>query len=555
MENISDNKTNIQRTPPEFTDKPEEGQKDSETVTQSVVETILSLTHSQQLPIPSQVSRPKIEELRQGPKQMFEESVEGSADRVGLTEAQDPKKLKQIATSNKTQQIEQRTWRSLEVGDKPILHDTLFNYIPASCLEIGMALSILENPGLAGETMDQFAAQLSDMLDTVYNTEVGNLKVIHNGKEKTLRELFNEKLLKEIHPDSDQIGRYPIKDNQAIKDQWYKGEGKQWLQEQLKISSQNKDTYSPMNMLTKIRMISALGTIIRESTGIESNRGSLAKLFNKETPEFFSRFSEIKENLRHAGFDSTDTRKRSERAPIVGEKSLAGRKLFDAGPKGLGFGEVYVDESFGEGAEEIELRRKYNELLTLKGRGGIPRLGTVITDEYRPGITSDFAFEHMPDAFKKAGLQELMERNAFSHGTGINRWQLKGSYPKESWDQDLPAAGAHSGGTVDILLAMNCLSTESINGQKEIVLPAALLISSFMNFGGYHSFVETFPIAEALAKGHIFQVKVSEKQKTNLYSHISEAVKAYSPDASASVENLRKAHKNSLKEMSRNLSV
>jgi len=435
-----------------------------------------------------------------------------------------------INTALKTEKVRQKTL-SLEEGDQPILHDTLFNYIPGSCFEAGSSLALLEQPGAAGQIIDDHAQQLSQVMDTVYHSDQGNTEIVHLNKTKTLKSLFDEKILKELTPASDQIGRCT---NNELKDEWLNGTGEKWVREQLETPTDDeKDNQS--HMLTKIRSLSGFGTIIRELNldNNEQNLTAMAACLNQSPETVLSRSREIKTIIRHSGFDNPTTRARVERAPIVDGKSIAqrddgqARELKEASEHGLGFGKVYVDPSFTDTQQEIELKQKYNQILTEKGRGGIPRQGQAIQDSSRPGALSEFGYNAMPKSFKEAGLEDKLNAKKLDHGSGINRWSLKGTYPRESWNNDLPAAGAHSGGTSDIFLALNCLNENSIAGNKDIVLPAGLMISSFMNFGGYHTFVETFPIAQAFATGTTFQVEVNSAQQKGLYNDFIEAANRY----------------------------
>lgn len=344
---------------------------------------------------------------------------------------------------------------SKEHGDVPDAHDSLFNFIPGSCFEVGAALSILDQPGRAGEVMDSYALQLADFIEQVYtNPDIGGQTVLYRGEEITLRDLLNARILQELSPTSDQIGRCL---DPSKKDEWFKGEGKDWLLDRLRVSI-HSERYEYTNMLTKIRAISAFGTIMREL--VPANAATFAPLLSHSEDILQERCKRLLAQIRHEEFDNPITRARSERRS---------------------------------------------------------RQGQVIENLSRPGILTEYAVQHIPSSFKEAGLPELLESKEYHHGTGINRWQLKGTYPKESWAHEMPAAGAHSGGTVDTLFGLDCLSKNSIFGNADIVRPAGLLISSFMNFGGYHSFVESFPIAQAVAEDREFVVHVGADSKRTLY--------------------------------------
>ncbi|NRA90249.1 MAG: hypothetical protein HRU43_03880 [Simkaniaceae bacterium] len=443
-----------------------------------------------------------------------------------------------------------------EDTDKNELYDPSINSIPGTCFEIGSALSILESPGKAGLKMDSFAGDLSKALDRIYQTSLGSSEVIvgkdpESGKDikKTLRDVFNNKLLKEIRPSSDQIGRCT---NPDLEKDWFDSKestGLEWLQDQLKMSSTDPK-YTHENMLTKIRMISAFGTVLRELTPVDENHKALADILGKDSlttvPE---RYGNVVSLLRHEQFDNPITRARSERPPIIDGESvkiskttLGNRQLQSAGSLKLGFGQVYGPESFDG---EPELYQRYLQVEKESGgRQGIEREGQPIYDSSRPGVISEYGMKKMPKSFEKAGLPQLLKSKAFAHGTGVNRWSLTGTYSKQSWLKGLPSAGAHSGGTVDILLALDCLSNKTICGDKETVLQSGLLISSFMNFGGYHSFNETFPIAQAYANSETFNVNGSREAR-QLYGDFADTAQQYANQAHEKIGAFQNAYRSS----------
>ena len=141
--------------------------------------------------------------------------------------------------------------------------------------------------------------------------------------------------------------------------------------------------------------------------------------------------------------------------------------MTDASGVGLGFGQVWhpktmtlpmAEGSEGESKEAQEALQavidRYCELEKTKGRQGMPRLGQDITKTYRPGLLGDSSEALVPEKFREK-LSKALKDHHFEHGSGLNRWRLTGTYPKQSWQHGLPAAGAHSGGTSDIFLALN----------------------------------------------------------------------------------------------------
>lgn len=444
--------------------------------------------------------------------------------------------LQKYTTSNND---EKSVLFSREEGDTPILTDAMFNFVAGSSFEIGASLAILDNPGAAGYCVDDYAKQVERIIDKIYSDPaLGGKQILLTlgGKPITLRQYFDTKILKELSPLSDQIGRCQDK---SKAEGWFTGGGREWLSNQLKSKS-DAPSYNYTNMLTKVRTISAFGTILREM--MPWCKDTLEVLLEKDVMAINARNAQIAEQIRHDAFDSPTTRSRTEKMPIIEGTPLSSfdavaAKTTDAGPLGLGFGKVWHSATMGlPGSEasktEEELARaevarrevidKYNQLESAEGRQGMPRVGQDMKDPELPGLLGESSQALIPKAFQATGLQAQIDDHRFAHGSGLNRWQLTGSYPRASWDKNMPAAGAHSGGTSDIFLALNCLGDESIFG-KEAATSVGLVVSSFMNFGGYHSFVETFPIAQAIAQDATFTVDVTNKQR-GLYQEIAQAV-------------------------------
>lgn len=134
----------------------------------------------------------------------------------------------------------------------------------------------------------------------------------------------------------------------------------------------------------------------------------------------------------------------------------------------------------------------------------------------RPGLLSDAAAHNLSidpalQPFQAAGLVDALAEHEFPHGTGMNRWDVRpGNYARSVVDAGGTVAGAHSGGTAFTLFGLQLLtgprhldvagvSPEAQAAKREYVYAVGLMAMSFMNFGAYHSFLETFPIADALA--------------------------------------------------------
>lgn len=413
---------------------------------------------------------------------------------------------------------------SKEVGDIPTQHDGLFNFIPGVCFEITGSLYLLENPGLAGKYVDECAKSLALVIENVYKN--GDRTVLHNGQLVPLKKLFDEKFLKHLHPDSTVIGRcLELPKDSSLKKEWYEGVGKNWLLYQLeKPSDRSQDPTN--NMLTKISALAVLGDLMKD-LGVQNDSAALlAPFFNKQANTIKERCSQAISKLRHPGFNNPQKRARSERRPeFLGSRSPSPISLVDGNAHGIGFGQVYADASFPPGCEQ--LKAEHNAELEKSGRAGMKRLGQAIDDHTRPGLLTEYALEHIPEQFKTENLLGKLQQKGFEHGKGVDRWLVTGQYARDSWDNDLPAAGAHSGTTADTFLAVNCLGEQPIFGNRDVAEAVGILISSFMNFGGYHSFVETFPIAQAVAEDKQFEVEVGPKQKNNLYADFADAVERF----------------------------
>jgi hypothetical protein len=161
------------------------------------------------------------------------------------------------------------------------------------------------------------------------------------------------------------------------------------------------------------------------------------------------------------------------------------------------------------------------------GENSISRKNAPITNPKLLGTVSQKALDQIPFGYKALGVPELLKEKALSHGVGINRWIPIGKYSIESQKHGFPSAGAHSGGTSDIFMAINALGKKSIIQDKENAEKAGLLISAFMTSGGYHTFIETDPIAESIAQGKNFEIKVTETQEKNLYANVINKVIKY----------------------------
>ncbi len=353
-------------------------------------------------------------------------------------------------------------------------------------------------------------------------------------KRETLRQHFDRRLFGELRPDSDQVGRCR---DLGLLANWVSDphQGRHWLSAQLNIDSDSAD-YNFANMLTKVRSISVLGGMLRDLMApckadaphevVEASDNSklaASELLGKPIQILDLRMSQIRKKILHKGFNDEKTRGRSEKTPIVFGKAITSipgvtAKTINASGVKLGFGKVFHSSAMeGDPAVIAE-----HDRLIGGGRQSVPRLGQDISDLSAPGLLGDSSQKLIPQAFEALGLQHAIDTHLFEHGSGLNRWQLTGTYAKQSWNNSLPAAGSQSAGTTSFFSSVNCLNEESIFGSPE-ALKAGLLVASFMNFGGYHSFIESFPIAQAIATNTKFETVVTAAQR-DLYSHIEHTV-------------------------------
>lgn len=449
--------------------------------------------------------------------------------------------------------------KSLEVGDKPKYTDAMFNFVPGSCFELGTSLDMLDRPGNAGIFIDNYAKKLALIIEKIYDTPIGYtlISLTPNMSPISLKEYFNKKILMELKPTSDQIGRC-LDDTKS--DRWLQEEGKSWLIDQLNMSS-DSISYNYTNMLTKIRVLSAFGTIVREMMPYAHE--NTATLVNKDEATLQSRYNQITTQIRHAEFDHPETRARTEKMPLIDGKPLSSfdgivAKTIDASIVKLGFGKIWHQEAIDESTpssslksdadtnEPTTVRQKYLATENTFGRQGMLRLGQDITNFERPGLLGESSMRMIPQQFNR--LSKQIDDHKFEHGSGLNRWQLTGSYPRASWAHSMPAAGAHSGGTSDVFLALNCLGDNTIFGQENAKL-AGLMVSSFMNFGGYHSYIETFPIALAVATNSKFNVNVTAASRS-IYQTITNIAQAYlHPDTYSHIAEHLSAYQNTVQDI------
>ena len=79
--------------------------------------------------------------------------------------------------------------------------------------------------------------------------------------------------------------------------------------------------------------------------------------------------------------------------------------------------------------------------------------------------------------------------------------------------------------------------------RRAMVLAAGLGIAAFMNFGGYHTFAETFPIAEAVAANRPYvPTNLAATNQMDLYQRIETAAQTASPQGAKQLGQFRRSH-------------
>ncbi|WP_330984100.1 MULTISPECIES: hypothetical protein [Enterobacterales] len=378
-------------------------------------------------------------------------------------------------------------------------------------LEAAISISILDKPGGIAIVLDRYTLTLADVFEKLLQNKQD---VFFNNARMPLLEVFTRTTFNPMSSGSDQIGRMPVD---------IEGSTPQWLIQQLRQPLAPNNGY--LLMLTKMKAVSSFGTtiwqlltVINPEQKITNTQvitdllGSVGSFPNNISPEnhiayLTSRFDEFKQKTRSALFDSSISRARSERMPLMNKET---NKKFDgvytnAASHGLGFGQVIQHASSQE--QTRQLRGLLDNGTVRNARiNAIDRFDAPIGDLNRPFMLSEDEFNKFPDdrLFKK--LKQKIEDHYFNHGVGINRWQPYGTYSLDSSNFGYPSAGAQSGGTTDILLAMIMLGLKenSLYGDKKSVLPMVLAAAAFMNFGGYHTFAEVLPIGEAVTQNQIF---------------------------------------------------
>lgn len=371
-------------------------------------------------------------------------------------------------------------------------------------LEAFISINILNNPGKIGEYLDQYTEKLAKVIQKVSSqNEIGSLPVVFNGANKTLREVFNATTFNPLSASSDQIGRMPQDATGNVTD---------WLVSELNAITKSGDF---KRVLTKVKAISSFGTTIWQLLSSENpvNIASLQRLFYdselNNSEKIKDTFSQFRSKTRSSLFDDPITRARSERMPLLNGVPIKG-VYSDAATHGLGFGQV-VQTS--DDAVETEQLKKL-----LAGGGAansqinaIARHNAPIGDSTRPYMLSEKEFTGLPKAYKDFNIKNKIDEQRFSHGVGINRWQPYGSYGTQANLAGFPSAGAQSGGTTDVMLALHMLSGGNVYSQenRKAIEAITLAVAAFMNFGGYHTFSEVYPVGMSVVGNEVMNPVVT----------------------------------------------
>ncbi|KWN63601.1 hypothetical protein [Burkholderia ubonensis] len=386
--------------------------------------------------------------------------------------------------------------------------------------EAALSMAILDHPGDVGRVYQDYAHKLATVLESVLS-EQGRLTdtpVKFRGEQLPLSKVFELTLTIPLAPRSEQVGRQPLdKESIAVRD---------WIMTELRSPIIGGDgSYLPgrdaKDLLSRIKMMSAFGTTVWQLMQVRDApentaalREMLKPLGNDATEQLADRYMEFTQRTRTTNFDDSVSRMRSERVPLIDGMPVSGTYT-SAAQHGLGFGNVMVTANDGDVQERLNIALGKQE--GYSNINGIARQGARI--EHEPGklpkrpfmmSAAEIAPDHpamelyqallmrASDGSEKT-LLEALDAHTYPHGVGVNRWQLTGTFAVESNLRGLPSAGAQSGGTCDVLLALHTLSDTSLYGNSKIIEPATLGIAAFMEFGGYHSAAETIPIGMAMA--------------------------------------------------------
>ncbi|KWZ46931.1 hypothetical protein [Burkholderia sp. MSMB1588] len=446
--------------------------------------------------------------------------------------------------------------------------------------EAGLSMAMLDHPGDVGRVYQRFGNTLSTVLESVLTPQgqLADTPVMFQGQRQSMSQVFQRTLTNPLEPTSDQIGRQPPgKESEGVRN---------WIMTELRSPIIGDDgRYMPgrdaRDLLSRIKMLSSFGTTVWQlmqvkdaPENVEAIRKMLQPLGNGVAEQFADRYAQFTQRTRTTNFDDAVSRMRSERVPLIDGEPVNGIYT-SAAQHGLGFGNVMVTSS--DPVVEARLRAALHADASYGNINGIARQGAPIEPgasglPERPFMMS--ATEIAPDhpvmeiyqnlfATASDGTErtflEALDAHAFPHGVGVNRWQPNGTFAVESNLRGLPSAGAQSGGTCDVLLALNTLSDKPLYGRADVVEPATLGIAAFMNYGGYHTFAETVPVGMSMANGDdefnpssgampvsigrpIFEPLTTDIQHEDLYNRVANMAIGYTNAPFDDVQAIRNAY-------------
>lgn len=412
-------------------------------------------------------------------------------------------------------------------------------------LEARMSMSILNHPEAIGNHIDAYAEKLAKIFTVLKdNTAIRGQSVTFGGQPNTLGGVFIRTTFTPLKSTSDQIGRMPEGDTTE--------EGnttaiENWIIKSLntKLSETGEDRWKLF--LTKIKALSSFGTTLWQLLTVQDptamNRQAIQNLIigaglassASAADVFDTRFQEFRDKTRSTLFDDSVTRARSERMPLIDGAPIRG-EYSDAAEHGLGFGQVV------QKAKEEHVTEQLRALLDAGGRNlqinAIKRENAPILNKNRPFMLSEKEFDKkkIPAEYEKFDFRNAVKGHYFNHGVGINRWQPYGIYGMDANRSGYPSAGAQSGGTTDVMLALTMLDLNeesSLYGKEDTVLCMTVAVAAFMNFGGYHTFSEVLPIGQAIAKNIKFiPTDVSRNFRSGrLYKDMQKIYETYGNDS------------------------
>lgn len=425
--------------------------------------------------------------------------------------------------------------------------------------EAGASMSLLDEPGKVGDVFDDQASKLANLLECGLReqSKAGDMPVYFLGRRQPLRDVLVASVMMPLSSSTDQIGRQGESDVPL----------QTWLLYTLSTSLRGQPDGSGKQgfseFLTKVRTLGAFGGTLwnlmhpqedpqqpqlYSQHKAHNTAACIALLreagFDVQADRFVAQFNEFSVKTHAPAFDDPVTRARSERMPMVvmeGKLRPVAGLYEDGGKFGLGFGQVVQNTVDPRSTEQSALRKALgpdNENINAIRRDGAP-----IEDVSRPFTMSEMDIKNVPEPYAKLDIVKMLEEHKVVHGTGINRWQVYGSFAMESNLQGRPSGGSQSGSTCNTLLALNTLSPEGIYGNPDLARPAGLGIAAFMNFGAYHTFAETYPIAEAAAVNRPYiPTNTSVARQADLYQKMEAVTQRYSPQACGKFAEFRQSH-------------